>query len=226
MKLLLVEDTEKIATLISKQLTQQNFVVDHAPNLSMAREALQLSSYDVVILDRMLPDGDGVDLIKFSKKKTLNNRFLILSALGEVIEKTKGLDLGADDYLAKPFEPTELIARIRALLRRPLPVVEQVWKCGNLIFDVDSHNATIKDELLVLNRRELSVLEVLIRNVGRVVTRSQMENAIFGYDDEIQSNTLEAHVSRLRKRLIEADAGVKIHTVRGVGYMLKEHLCD
>ncbi len=222
MKLLLVEDTEKIAGLICKQLTQNNFVVDHAPNLSIAREALQLTKYDLIILDRMLPDGDGVELIKFSKNKQLNNRFLILSALGQVIEKAEGLDLGADDYLAKPFEPVELLARIRAILRRPIPVVNKVWKCGILEYDADNHNATIHDELLVLNRRELTVLEVLIRNAGRVVTRTQMENAIFGYDDDIQSNTLEAHVSRLRKRLMEAEAGVKIHTVRGVGYMLKD----
>ena len=222
MKVLLVEDDPDLAVAMRRLLAQENYVVDMAESLSLARTALAEITYDVVLLDRLLPDGEGTELIKFMRRKRLPTRFLIVSALGEPAHCVEGLDLGADDYISKPFEPAELIARIRAAGRRSLPDMSRIIEFGNVCLDVHSRNFTICGRAIVFPRRELTVMEKLMEHPGRVVTRDALETAMYGYDDFIQSNTLESHVSRLRKRLSEIGANVSIHTVRGVGYMLHE----
>lgn len=222
MRFLLVEDEVEIADYLQRFLHKEKYTVDLAEDLETAKEALLGNEYPIVILDRILPDGDGVSLVDFARKKGLNTRFLVLSALGDLEKRIEGLEIGADDYIVKPFEPEELLARIRAALRRPLPELKKIWKCGDLSFDQQSRVVLIKETPILLPRRELSILEVLIKSVGRVVTRDILESEIYGYDDEIQSNTIESHMSRLRKHLSKHNPGVKIHAVRGVGYMMKE----
>ena len=222
MKILLVEDDLDLAVSMRRLLTQENHVVDVAESLSLAQAALVEGAYNVVLLDRLLPDGEGTELIKFMQRRRLRTRFLIVSALGTPAQRVEGLDLGADDYIAKPFEPAELIARIRAAGRRPLPEISRVIKFGNVCLDAQSRNFIINGKTALFPRRELTVMEKLMERAGRVVTRDSLETAMYGYDDYVQSNTLESHVSRLRRHLSESGANVSIQTVRGVGYMLRK----
>ncbi len=220
MKILLVEDDPDLAAMTGRVLTKHNYVVDIAENLATARSAVQDNAYSLVLLDRRLPDGDGTELIRFMQTKSLPTRFLVLSALGKLNQRVEGLELGADDYIVKPFEEDELIARIRAAERRPLPDLSRVIDVGNLHLHCEDRNFFVSGEPLILPRREMIVLECLMRGAGRVVTREHLESEMYGYDDEIQSNTLDAHVSRLRKQLAQRQATVKIENVRGVGYLL------
>lgn len=222
MKILLVEDDSDLAAVTQRLLCRHNYIVDIAEDLSMARGALHSSRYEIVLLDRRLPDGDGVELIHFAKKRNLSCKFLVLSALGELQERVEGLDLGADDYMVKPFEPEELLARMRAAERRPAPDVGRKIELGRLRLDCDRRNFDIGGETFMLPRREMVILEQLVRNANRVVGREALEQAMYGYDEQFESNTLESHMSRLRKTLDAHNRGVKIHTVRGVGYMLRE----
>lgn len=222
MRILLVEDEYELARVTKKLLERQKYVVDVADSLAIAKAAILDNDYDIVLLDRRLPDGEGTELIHYANSRHRDNRFLILSALGDLDDRVEGLDLGADDYMVKPFEPEELFARIRAGLRRPLPDAAKVIELGNLRLNCKSRNFRVKGDTVVLPRREMIILETLLTGAGRVITRETLENAMYGYDDEIASNTLESHISRLRKNLVGLDAGVVIHTIRGVGYMLKE----
>ena len=222
MKLLLVEDDPDLATTMRRLLERQNHVVDHADSLRLAKVAIVENEYSIVLLDRRLPDGEGTDLIQYARGKGLSLRFLILSALGDLDQRVEGLDLGADDYMVKPFEPDELLARLRAAERRPLPASARILELGNLRLNCETRNFRVSGETVVLPRREMMILESLLQAAGRVVTRDRLESAAYGYDEEVQSNTLESHISRLRKNLTGRKAGVAIRTIRGVGYMLKE----
>lgn len=228
MRILLVEDDVNLAEVIRRLLRKEGHVVDVADSLRMAKAAITEHPYEVVLLDRMLPDGEGTALIFHAREAGVRTRFLILSALADTHQRVEGLDLGADDYIVKPFEPDELCARIRAVGRRPTGEGTRTVECGYLRLDLDSRdieaaaNGASECKPMILPRRERSLLDTLLERAGRVVTRESLESAMYGYDDPFQSNTLESHVSRLRKRLAEAKTGVEIHTIRGVGYMLKE----
>ena len=222
MKVLLVEDDPNLAVSMRRMLAQDKHVVDVADSFCLARAALADGAYDVVLLDRLLPDGDGLELMRQTRRRGSSTRFLVVSALGEPVQRVEGLDLGADDYIAKPFEPSELLARIRAAGRRPAPEAGRVVAFGNLRFEPHSRNFTVGDKALVFPRRELAIMEKLMVRPGRVVTRDALEAAAYGYDEIVRSNTLESHVSRLRRHLSEGGADVSIHTVRGVGYLLRE----
>ena len=222
MKILLVEDDHDLAVATRRMLQRHNYIVDVAGSLGIARAALQSSQYEVVLLDRRLPDGDGVELMHFAQEEGLSCKFLVLSALGELQERVEGLDLGADDYIVKPFEPEELLARIRAAERRPAPEVGRTIRVGRLNLECDTRNFDLHGEPFILPRREMVVLEQLMHNANRVVSRQALEMAMYGYDDQFESNTLESHMSRLRKTLAANACGVKIYTVRGTGYMLRE----
>ena len=213
MKILLVEDEPDLATATQRLLRRHNYIVDIAENLSVARSALQNSQYEIVLLDRRLPDGDGVELIHFAQGNNLTCKFLVLSALGELQERIEGLDLGADDYMVKPFEPEELLARMRAAERRPVPEVGKVLEIGGLRLDCDSRNFDVGGETFILPRREMVILEQLIHSANRVVGREVLEKAMYGYDEQFESNTLESHM--LRKSIADRACGVRIH-MRGV----------
>jgi len=219
MRILLVEDELEMATLLTAALSKQDILVDHARTLALAEEASLAHVHDAVLLDRNLPDGDGLSLIAHLRRRNAGVPVIVLSALGSLDNRVAGLDTGADDYLAKPFSVDELLARLRAVLRRPAQMEANIVTVGQLQFDLNERLASIAGEPLDLPRRELLALEILVRRAGRTVARGALEEAVYGFDDEIASNTLDAHISRLRRKL--TDAGVQIHGIRGLGYLLK-----
>jgi DNA-binding response OmpR family regulator len=222
MRILLVEDEAEMARALSSALRAYDMVVDHVATLAEAEEAISADVHMAVLLDRQLPDGDGLTLIPRLRARADSVPIIVLTARGELADRIAGLDSGADDYLAKPFAVEELLARLRAVLRRPAGLKPDIVRAGNLAFDLSHREASVEGHPLDLPRRELLVLEALIRRMGRTVLRSALEEAVYNFDDEIQSNALDTHVSRLRRKLSDAAAGVEIHGIRGVGYLLKQ----
>lgn len=223
-RILLVEDELQLAETLRAALERERFIVDHADRLATAREALMLASFDLVLLDRTLPDGDGLSLVPAMRASNPGLPIIVLSARGEVSDRVAGLDEGADDYLIKPFSLDEMLARIRAIRRRPADLVGEDIRAGSVIFDLANEEVTVAGVRMELPRRELRVLAALMKRRGRTVLRESLEQAVFGFDDEVQSNTLDSHISRLRRKLSDAEAGVEIHAIRGVGYLLRESL--
>lgn len=221
MRILLVEDEIEFATTLRGALEREQFVVDHVERLDMAREAVLSFSYDLVLLDRTLPDGDGLSLIADLRTDHPGLPIIVLSARGGVHDRVAGLDQGADDYLIKPFALDEMFARIRAVRRRPTELGTEENRVGALVFDMTNEAATVAGIQLVLPRREVRVLAALVKRRARTVLRESLEQAVYGFDDEVQSDTLDSHISRLRRKLTEAGAGVEIHAIRGVGYLLR-----
>ena len=222
MRILLVEDEAEMAGALASALKRYDMIVDHVPTLAEAEEAISADVHAAVLLDRQLPDGDGLALIPKLRARADGVPIIVLTARGELADRVAGLDSGADDYLAKPFAVEELLARLRAVLRRPAGLQPDILHAGRLAFDFGHREASIDGAPLELPRRELLVLEALVRRMGRTVLRSALEEAVYSFDDEIQSNALDTHVSRLRRKLSEADARVEIHGIRGVGYLLKK----
>ncbi|RVH86925.1 DNA-binding response regulator [Sinorhizobium medicae] len=221
MRILLVEDEAEFAKAMRGALERDRFVVDWVTSISLASEASRSHVHELVLLDRTLPDGDGLSLIPQLRADNPGVPIIVLSARGELTERVAGLDDGADDYLVKPFDLAEMLARIRAVQRRPNELAPDEIVVGDLVFDMAFGEARVHGTQLVLQRREVAVLTALIRRRGRVVLRETIEEAVYGFDDAIQSNTLDSHISRLRRKFSEAGAGVEIHTVRGVGYLLR-----
>jgi DNA-binding response OmpR family regulator len=222
MRILLIEDEAEFAKALRSALERDRFVVDWVTSLSLASEASRSRVHELVLLDRTLPDGDGLGLIPQLRVDTPGVPIIVLSARGELTDRVAGLDDGADDYLVKPFDLEEMLARIRAVQRRPNDLAPDEIVIGDLAFDMAYGEARVRSARLDLQRREVRVLTTLLRRRGRIVVRESLEEAVYGFDDMIQSNTLDSHVSRLRRKLSGADAGVEIHTVRGVGYLLRE----
>lgn len=222
MRLLLIEDNERLAELLGKGLKANGFAVDSFSTLGEAEAALAGVPYQAMILDLGLPDGDGLTLLSNLRKKSNGIPVLILTARDDLQDRVRGLNVGADDYVVKPVAIDELVARLRALLRRPgLPLSVQL-SCADLSFDSATREVRVRDELLVLSRRETELLEHLIRRAGHVVPKQLLEENLYNFDADLSSNSVEALVSRLRKRLSQAAARATIHTLRGVGYMLAE----
>jgi DNA-binding response OmpR family regulator len=220
-KILLVEDEIEFATTLRAVLVREAFVVDHVDRIDMAREAVLGNCYDLVLLDRTLPDGDGLSLIPDLRADHPGLPIIVLSGCGDILDRVAGLDQGADDYLIKPFALDEMFARIRAVKRRPTELDAEEIQVGALVFDVTNEQATVAGHPLELPRRELLVLATLAKRRGRTVLRETLEQAVYGFDDEVQSNTLDSHISRLRRKLTDAGADVEIHPIRGVGYLLR-----
>ncbi len=221
MRLLLVEDEVEMARALTSVLVQHSHVVDHLTMIEHAREALRSKVHDAVILDRQLPDGDGLLLLREMRVAGDKTPVIILTAHNGPVDRVDGLDDGADDYLGKPFLAAELMARLRAVVRRSESYISQVFTEGNVEIDLDHQELRVGGETITLTRREMAVLQILVRRVGKTVLRATLEEAVYGYDDEIQSNALDSHVSRLRRKLADAGASVTIHTIRGIGYLLK-----
>jgi DNA-binding response OmpR family regulator len=221
LRILLVEDEPEMAAALGAALKNYDMVVDHFSTLADAEEAVSVNAYGAVLLDRQLPDGDGLTLIPKLRAKGLSMPIIVLTARGDLVDRVAGLNGGADDYLGKPFAVEELIARLRAVLRRPADMSAETVTLGRLSFDFGQREACVDNEPLDLPRRELLVLEALLRRMGRTVSRPSLEEAVYSIDDEIQSNALDTHVSRLRRKLSETRAGIEIHAIRGVGYLLK-----
>jgi DNA-binding response OmpR family regulator len=221
MRVLLVEDELEMVSNIRAALRRHDIILDHAASLEIAQAATASAVHDAILLDRKLPDGDGLSLVPTVRRLWSGVPIIVISALGSSSDRIAGLDDGADDYLSKPFSIDELLARLRAVMRRNSAIATQVMSLGAVTFDARSRSVEVNGVPLELPRRELLVLEILIRRAGRTVSREGLEEAVYGYDDEIASNTMEAHISRLRRRLTERDADIEIHNVRGVGYLIR-----
>ena len=211
-----------MSQLVSRALRRAGFVVDTFGTCADGRAALSMIPYDAAILDLGLPDGDGLTLLADSRSSGRGIPILILTAKDTVEDRVCGLDAGADDYLIKPFAMCELIARTKALLRRPDSAFGTLLNAGNVTFDTIGRDVRIINNSIALSRREIAILEHLMRRLGRVVPKAVLEEKLYGIDDELESNAIPVHVHHLRRRLQAADATVQIHTVRGVGYFLTE----
>ncbi|WP_018267548.1 response regulator transcription factor [Methylosinus sp. LW4] len=222
MRILLVEDQNELAGEIRRRMRRDGFAVDHVGSVSDALEALRAHSYAIAMLDRRLPDGDGLAIVPEIRRRQPGSRVLVLSALDAVDERINGLDAGADDYLTKPFDLDEMMARIRAALRRPGADSAPPIRVGALEFDPGTRAVAIDGRPAVFHHRELALLEGLVRRAGRVAEREALASEIWGFDEPVQSHALTIIVSRVRARLQKLEARVDIHMVRGVGYFLCE----
>ena len=219
MRILLAEDDRVIADGLGRSLRQTGYAVDWVADGADADNALLTGSYDLVILDLGLPRMPGLEVLRRLRSRKTKVPVLILTALDGIKDRVKGLDLGADDYMAKPFELPELEARVRALTRRVTgtsPVIE----CGALSFDQTDRCALVNGEILELSAREISLLEILISRAGRLVSKDQLVEHLCGWGEEVSHNAIEVYVHRLRKKLEET--GVRITTVRGLGYCFEK----
>ncbi len=221
MHVLVVEDEPKMAALIRRVLVAERHVVDIAPDGVTAVALAETGPHDVIILDRMLPDIDGFTVLRLLRAKGNTTPVLMLTALGAVDDRVAGLDAGADDYLAKPFAFSELLARIRALGRRPAPTTETRLSAGDIVLDELRHVAQVGDRTVDLSAREFALLGFFIRHANQVVTRQQILDQVWGAEPDVYSNVVDLYVSYLRRKLGELDRSDRLKTVRGVGYSLK-----
>ena len=223
MRILLVEDDVKIAYFIIKGLRSAGYAVDHAPD---GEEGLHLAitqPYDTAIIDIMLPKRDGLSLIEEMRVRKVNTPVLILSARGSVDDRVKGLETGGDDYLTKPFAFSELLARVQALIRRAGGISDPTrLSQGDLSVNLLTREATRGGRNIVLQPLEFSLLEYLMRNAGRIVSKTMIMEHVWDYNFDPQTNVVEARISRLRDKIDRGFEKKLIHTVRGVGYVLKE----
>ncbi|WP_018268426.1 response regulator transcription factor [Methylosinus sp. LW4] len=222
LRILLIEDEREMARLIASLVAHAGFVVDKASSLAEALAALRMRAYDLMLLDRRLPDGDGISLLASARAIRPGIRVMMITALDGLSDKISGLEAGADDYLTKPFQGEELIARIRACMRRPGGNALPPIVAGAVAFDLESNEVTIAGAPIMLNRREMMLLRSLMQRVSRVAARETLIQEIYGIDEDVQANALDSIVSRLRRQLTTLDAQIEIHTVKGRGYLLTE----
>jgi DNA-binding response OmpR family regulator len=222
MRLLVIEDESRIAEVLRPALEQAGFAVDFVHLCADGRAALASHTYDAAILDLGLPDGDVLDLLAELRSRGDGVPILVLTARDAVDDRVCGLDTGADDYLVKPFAIAELVARTKALLRRPGAALGIVLIAGNIRFDTVGRDVLVGPNYVQLHRRESAILEHLMRRLGRVVPKAVLEDKLYGIDEELESNAIPVHIHHLRRKLLDAGAEVEIHTVRGVGYLLTE----
>jgi two-component system, OmpR family, response regulator len=220
MRVLIVEDDPILADGLMRILQRHNYVVTHEPNGKIADHLLTVQQYELVILDMGLPDMDGAEILRRLRHRNCKVPVLILTARDKVEDRVKGLDCGADDYLAKPFDLLELEARIRALLRRGQSASSALLQVGKLSLDTAGHRATLDDGQLELSARELSVLEVLMLRAGRVVSKELLSEQMSALGEEMSVNAIEVYVHRLRKKI--ESGNVNIRTLRGLGYLLEK----
>lgn len=220
MRILLVEDSLAISEYVCACLEHEDYIVDVVGTIADAETALVITTFDIVILDLGLPDGDGLDMLKSMRAAGNTVPVLVLTARNELDERVKGLNTGADDYMPKPFAVEELKARLRALLRRPENILETILKAGNVALDAESREVSVDDKIIKISRREMGVLEQLMRRFEHVVSKESLETKLYGFGETVTPNSLEANVSRLRKRLTSSQASVTINTLRGAGYVL------
>jgi DNA-binding response OmpR family regulator len=224
MKILVVEDERKIATFVQKGLKEFGFTVDLIGRGDEALEVILHTSFDVVVLDIMLPGRDGLSILRALRDRSNAVPVLILTARGEISEKVEGLDQGADDYLAKPFSIEELAARLRALIRRQTGETLVRYRVQDLTLDVATRIARRGDRRIDLSGREYSLLECLMRVPGRVFTRTQLCQHVWEYQFDAGTNLVEVYIQRLRRKVDDGESTKLIQTVRGVGYRIGDSM--
>lgn len=218
MRILITEDDDALAEALQFALTQAGYAVDRIANGTAADEALKADVFGLLVLDLGLPKLDGFEVLRRLRRRNTTMPVLILSGREQPEEKVTGLDLGADDYLVKPFSLNELLARVRALLRRGHGVVPPVVTYGSLSFDTIGRSAAVDGRALPLSVHETGVLEVLLHRFGRVVSKEQLVEQLYSYDKEVSQNAIEVYVHRVRKKI--SGAGVSVRTLYGRGYLL------
>jgi DNA-binding response OmpR family regulator len=222
MRVLLVEDHAAMREMIADHLGERGFAVDAAASGEEALAAIAVGRFDAVVLDLGLPDLDGMEVLAAMRRSNLGLPAIILTARDSVDNRLLGLNAGADDYIVKPFDLAELDARLRAVLRRPGPRQGTIYAVGGLKFNTATRKAEIGGVAIELTRREAALLEELLRAAGQVVAKDVLEERLYAFDETGSANALEAAVSRLRRKLAAAHAGLKIETKWGIGYRLKE----
>jgi DNA-binding response OmpR family regulator len=220
LKILVVEDTPKLSAAIREALMRANFVCDVALSMREAEDLLATTTHDLILLDLTLPDGDGLDVLRRLRAAQNHTPVIVLTARGGLNDRIAGLDDGADDYLVKPFELSEMVSRCRAVLRRIGAMGAEAIKVGKLTYDQRSGLVSAEGHSGQLPRRESQLLAALIRRSGKVCTRTHLEESLYESSADVTPNALEASIYRLRTFLTSADAGVEVRTVRGVGYVL------
>ena len=223
MRILIVEDERKIARALGRALKNEKYAVDISHDGTDAYAMARMIDYDLLILDRMIPgDYDGLSLTKKLREEGKKVPILLLTALGEIQDKTEGLDSGADDYLTKPFSLDELLARVRALLRRPQTQAETILKIADLSLDLNAREVFRNNQKIELTNKEFSLLEYLVRNAGRPVSKEQIIDHVWDYDADILPNNIEVYISYLREKVDKPFKRKLIKTVRGIGYKIDE----
>jgi two-component system response regulator TctD len=219
-RILLVEDNRELSDWLARVLRQDRYVVDCVYAGAEADAALQTNTYDLVILDLSLPKLDGREVLRRLRTRNDNVGVLILTADNTMVSRVNGLDIGADDYLAKPFDLDELKARVRALLRRSSQGRTPVLQCGTLSYDTNNRQFRLGADRLALTPREHAVLEVLMRGMNKTISKKSLAESVFGFDDSSSPDNIEIYIHRVRRKLEPGDA--RIITLRGLGYLLKD----
>ncbi|HSW89418.1 MAG TPA: response regulator transcription factor [Patescibacteria group bacterium] len=218
MRILVVEDEHRIATSIQKGLSLENFAVDVAHDGTDGYDMASTEEYDCIVLDLMLPGMTGIEICKRLRNEKIHTPILILTAKGQIRDKVEGLDAGADDYLTKPFSFEELLARVRALTRRPKQTLSAALVFGDLKLDSKSHEVTRAGKLIELTAKEFGLLENLLRHAGHVCTKDDIIAHVWDYDANILPNTVEVYMKKLRKKVDDPFEKKLLKTVRGFGY--------
>ena len=222
MRILLAEDEKDLNRVIEKKLKSEGYSVDACYDGEEAWHCLEMAEYGAVILDIMMPGKDGYQILEGMRKKGMDTPVLFLTARDTIEDKVKGLDLGANDYLVKPFSFRELMARLRVMTRTFSGNQTNRYEAGGLVLDAGAHKVTREGQEIRLTAREYALLEVLIRNKNKVMTRDQIENSLWNFDYEGGTNVIDVYIRYLRKKIDEPFGEKLIHTVRGTGYVLRE----
>ncbi|MEN6580895.1 MAG: response regulator transcription factor [Armatimonadota bacterium] len=220
MRLLIIEDEEPIITVVKKGMQEEGFCIDTARDGISGLQAAIESEYDVIILDIMLPGMDGWRVCEELRSQRINTPILMLTALDTVSDRVRGLEIGADDYLPKPFDFSELLARVRALHRRDKVHKERILRIAHLQIDTTARTVTCAGQDVALTPREYSLLEAMVLNEGRILSRDTIQYRIWN-DDDSYSNTVDVHIATLRKKIEAGQDAKLIHTVHGLGYVLR-----
>lgn len=220
MKILLVDDEKALTDALSVILKQNKYSVDTAYNGEDGLDCALSGIYDLIILDVMMPMLDGFSVLKILRQHKIDTPILILSAKSEINDKITGLNLGADDYLTKPFSSEELLARVKALLRRKEKFTGDLLSYNDLSIDRDTFELICGQKRIVLGKKEFQILEMLLLNQGRILNKSVLIEKIWGYDSEAEYNTIEVYVSFIRRKLLQVGSSTEIKSIRGVGYTL------
>lgn len=219
MRILVVEDEHKIANSIKKGLEQENHTVDIAYDGEKGYDLASVEEYDLIILDIMLPGMNGIEICKKLREESVHTPILLLTARGQLEDKVEGLDSGADDYLTKPFAFAELLARVRALVRRPKVTTGTLLQAGNLTLDTKTFDVKQNGKQIFLSNKEYTLLEYLMRHKGHIVTKEQIINNVWNYDANVLPNSVEVYIKHLRNKLHDQNL---IKTMRGFGYRIDE----
>ncbi len=222
MRILVVEDEKDLNEIITKRLQKEKYTVDSCYNGRDALDYLVAADYDVVLLDVMLPEMNGLEVVRKMREKQDPTKVLLLTAKDSIEDRVKGLDCGADDYLIKPFAFEELLARIRVMTRRMTNSATNLYQVANLSVDTEKHLVKRGEEVISLSSKEFSLLEYMIRNQGVVLSRAKIEQSLWNFDYEGGSNVIDVYIRYLRKKIDQGYEPKLIHTVRGAGYVLRE----